>query len=56
MYLNRLVLNKPEVMISDANRKFDQRGRLTDQATYAVYPSRQHLSAKVRTFIDFLAQ
>jgi len=22
---------------------------------YAVYPSRRHLSAKVRTFIDFLA-
>jgi DNA-binding transcriptional LysR family regulator len=22
---------------------------------YAVYPSRKHLSAKVRTFVDFLA-
>lgn len=23
---------------------------------YAVYPSRKHVSAKVRTFIDFLVQ
>jgi DNA-binding transcriptional LysR family regulator len=23
---------------------------------YAVYPSRRHLSAKVRTFVDFLAE
>jgi DNA-binding transcriptional LysR family regulator len=22
---------------------------------YAIYPSRKHLSAKVRTFVDFLA-
>ncbi|MGE5649746.1 MAG: NADPH-dependent FMN reductase [Bacillota bacterium] len=33
VYLNALVLNKPEVMISGANAKFDQDGRLTDEAT-----------------------
>ncbi|QDZ28067.1 LysR family transcriptional regulator [Noviherbaspirillum sp. UKPF54] len=30
--------------------------RLPESAIHAVYPSRQHLSAKVRTFIDFLVQ
>jgi len=25
-----------------------------DLGIYAVYPSRKHLSAKVRTFVDFL--
>ena len=25
-------------------------------AIYAVYPSRRHLSAKVRTFVDFLVK
>lgn len=27
----------------------------TEMGVYAVYPSRKHLSAKVRTFVDFLA-
>ncbi|MGH6895818.1 MAG: NADPH-dependent FMN reductase [Geminicoccaceae bacterium] len=31
--LNALVMNTPSVMISQASDKFDQQGRLTDQAT-----------------------
>jgi chromate reductase len=30
VYLNPFILNKPEVMISAANTKFDQSGKLTD--------------------------
>jgi DNA-binding transcriptional LysR family regulator len=30
--------------------------RSYDLGVYAVYPSRKHLSAKVRTFVDFLAE
>ncbi|WP_158046692.1 NADPH-dependent FMN reductase [Skermanella pratensis] len=33
VYLNGLVLNRPEVMIGQANSKFDPEGRLTDQGT-----------------------
>ena len=32
-YLNGFVLNRPEVMIGQANSKFDPEGRLTDQGT-----------------------
>lgn len=32
------------------------RYRLTEYGIHAVYPHRKHLSAKVRTFVDFLAQ
>jgi chromate reductase, NAD(P)H dehydrogenase (quinone) len=31
--LNGLILNRPEVMIGQANNKFDQQGNLTDQKT-----------------------
>lgn len=30
--------------------------QLQESAIYAVYPSRQHLSAKVRTFVDYLVE
>jgi chromate reductase len=33
VFLNGLVLNKPEVMISQAATRFDAEGRLTDEAT-----------------------
>lgn len=33
VYLNAHVLNKPEVMISAANTRFSQDGKLTDEAT-----------------------
>ena len=29
---------------------------VSDQAVYAVYPHSRHLSAKVRAFVDFLAE
>jgi chromate reductase len=35
VFLNGLVLNRPEVMISGAQGKFDAEGRLTDEATRA---------------------
>ncbi len=33
MFLNGLVMNQPEVMIPQAQNKFDAEGKLTDQAT-----------------------
>ncbi len=33
VYLNMLPLNRPEVMISQAHTRFDQAGRLNDEAT-----------------------
>jgi chromate reductase len=33
VFLNGLVLNRPEVMIAQANTRFDEQGRLTDEAT-----------------------
>lgn len=33
VFLNGLVMNRPEVIISAANTRFDAAGRLTDQAT-----------------------
>jgi chromate reductase len=33
VFLNALPVNKPEVMIAQANKKFDETGRLTDEPT-----------------------
>jgi chromate reductase len=33
VFLNGMVMNRPEVMISAANTKFDEAGNLTDQGT-----------------------
>ncbi|MGH6611460.1 MAG: NADPH-dependent FMN reductase, partial [Burkholderiaceae bacterium] len=33
VFLNAFVLNQPEVMVAKANERFDQEGRLTDEAT-----------------------
>ena len=41
IFLNALVLNKPEVMVAGANALFDESGRLTDQAT------RDHICAQL---------
>jgi len=41
VYLNAMVMNKPEVMIAAAQTQFDADGRLTDEAT------RGHLAAMV---------
>jgi DNA-binding transcriptional LysR family regulator len=55
------LIRQPMFLCSDALRA----GRLVevladyksdDLGIYAVYPSRKHLSAKVRTFVDFVAQ
>ncbi|MGF1608098.1 MAG: NADPH-dependent FMN reductase [Kiloniellales bacterium] len=41
VFLNALLLNKPEVMVAGANDLFDESGRLTDQAT------RDHVRAQL---------
>ena len=33
VFLNGLVLNRPEVMIANAAQRFDEQGRLTDEKT-----------------------
>jgi chromate reductase len=33
VYTNMLVLNKPQVLVARAREKFDQHGRLTDEAS-----------------------
>jgi chromate reductase len=33
IFLNGMVLNKPEVMIANASQRFDEQGRLTDEKT-----------------------
>ncbi|SDY36368.1 DNA-binding transcriptional regulator, LysR family [Collimonas sp. OK242] len=55
------VIRQPTFIIGDAIRDGRLVPILTDYhgdalAIHAVYPSRQHLSAKVRTFVDFLVQ
>jgi len=55
------VIRQPTFIVGDAIRDGRLVPVLTDYhgdalAIHAVYPSRQHLSAKVRTFVDFLAQ
>ena len=55
------IIRQPTFIIGDAIRDGRLLPLLTDYqgdelAIHAVYPSRQHLSAKVRTFVDFLAQ
>ena len=39
IYLNALILNRPEVMISNAHTKFDEQGQLTDES------ARRHIRA-----------
>ncbi|WP_395825692.1 LysR family transcriptional regulator [Collimonas sp.] len=55
------IIRQPTFIIGDAIRAGKLLPLLTAYhgdplAVHAVYPSRQHLSAKVRTFVDFLAQ
>lgn len=47
VFLNGMVLNKPEVMIGAANAKFDADGNLTDQAT------REHLQKMLAALVDW---
>jgi DNA-binding transcriptional LysR family regulator len=55
------IIMQPSFIVGDAVRKKRLVPLLSDYEhpvlpIYAVYPSRQHLSAKVRTFVDFLAE
>jgi chromate reductase len=53
IYLNGLILNRPEVMITSAHTKFDAEGRLTDE------PTREHirgLLAGLRQWTECLAR
>ncbi|MFC5474942.1 LysR family transcriptional regulator [Paraherbaspirillum soli] len=55
------IIRQPTFIIGDDIRNGRLVPLLTDYhgpelAIHAVYPSRQHLSAKVRTFVDFLAE
>jgi DNA-binding transcriptional LysR family regulator len=54
------IVVQPSFIVGDAIRAKKLVPLLTDYEAselpiYAVYPSRQHLSAKVRTFVDYLA-
>jgi chromate reductase len=46
VYLNGMVLNKPETMIGGARAKFDEQGNLTDQDT--IEHLRKHIDALVK--------
>ncbi|HVL76145.1 MAG TPA: LysR family transcriptional regulator [Noviherbaspirillum sp.] len=55
------IIVKPSFIIGDAIRQKRLVPLLTDYTMpdlpiFAVYPSRRHLSAKVRTFVDFLVE
>lgn len=55
------VIVQPSFIVGDAIREKKlvtilRDYRPQDSSIYAVYPSRQHLSAKVRTFVDYLAE
>ena len=47
VYLNGLLLNRPEVMISAANKKFDEQGNLTDE------PTREFLKKMLIAFAEW---
>ena len=42
VYLDMFPLNKPEVLIGGASRKFDEQGRLTDEATQKLVRQLMH--------------
>lgn len=47
VFLNGLLLNKPEVMIGSANTKFDDQGNLTDEAT------KEHIQKMLVALVDW---
>ena len=47
VFLNGMVLNRPEVMISAAHTKVDERGRLADQA------SREQIAKLLQALVDW---
>jgi len=48
VFMNGMLLNKPEVMISACNTKFDAQGRLTDEATA------EHMRKFLSAFSDWI--
>ncbi|CAN7365511.1 NAD(P)H-dependent oxidoreductase [Bosea sp. LjRoot9] len=52
IFLNAFPLNKPEVMIGQASSKFDEEGRLTDEATAGFI---RHLLEALRDWRDRLS-
>ena len=47
VFLNALPINKPEVFITQANTKFDEAGRLTDE------PTREHIRKLLQSLADW---
>ena len=47
VFLDSRVMNRPEVMVSGANKLIDESGRLTDDAT------RQHIAKMLEAFADW---
>jgi chromate reductase len=47
VFLNGLVINRPEVMIGNASEKFDEQGRLTDQ------PTRELIAKLLAALVDW---
>lgn len=48
IFLDIFFMNKPEIMISNVYKKFDEQGVLTDEAT------KEHLKKHVEAFQDFI--
>lgn len=47
VFLNAYVLNKPEIMINQANSKFDKEGNMTDENTL------KHMKDQLISLVDF---
>lgn len=50
VFLNGLIMNRPEVMIMQAQNKFDAEGKLTDQAT------RDNMTQHLASFSNWIAR
>ena len=50
VFLNMLPLNRPEVMIANADQCFDAQGNLTDQST------RDHIRKLLESFVSWIAR
>jgi chromate reductase, NAD(P)H dehydrogenase (quinone) len=48
VFTNTHAMPRPEVLVARANTRFDEDGRLTDEAT------RQHLSAHLNEFVQWI--
>jgi chromate reductase, NAD(P)H dehydrogenase (quinone) len=48
VFLNMFPVNKPEVMISSAHKRFDAEGTLTDEAT------REYIRRLLQSLVDWI--